>query len=62
MCHMGQVYFEKVTKHFGLALYMQAPVDLVLPPSQTQTGSSNQTHTYWTMCVVHLHPTTLLLS
>jgi hypothetical protein len=46
MCHMGQVYFDQATKHFRLALYMRAPLNLVLSLSQTQAGPGNQTYPY----------------
>jgi hypothetical protein len=39
---MGQVYFKHATKHFGLT-QMQAPVNLVLPPSHIG-WADNQTH------------------
>jgi hypothetical protein len=47
MCHMGLVHFDQATKHFGLALYMRAPLSLVLSLSQAQAGPSNQTHPTW---------------
>jgi hypothetical protein len=44
MYHMGLVHFDQETKHFGLALYMWAPLSLVLSLSQAQAGPGNQTH------------------
>jgi hypothetical protein len=41
---MGLVHFDQATKHYLLALYMRAPLSLVLSLSQAQAGSGNQTH------------------
>jgi hypothetical protein len=41
---MGLVHFDQATKHYLLALYMQALLSLVLSLSQAQARSGNQTH------------------
>jgi hypothetical protein len=47
MYNMGLVHFDQATKHYLLAMYMRAPLSLVLSPSQAQAESDNQTHPMW---------------
>jgi hypothetical protein len=42
--HMGQAYFDQLTKHLRLAHYMRALLSLVLSLCQAQAGPGNQTH------------------
>jgi hypothetical protein len=44
MYNMGLVHFDQATKHCLVALYIRAPLSLVLSLGQTQAGPSNQTH------------------
>jgi hypothetical protein len=44
MYNMGLVHFDQATKHCLVALYIWAPLSLVLSLGQAQGGPSNQTH------------------
>jgi hypothetical protein len=44
MYNMDLVHFDQATKHCLVALYIRAPLSLVLSLGQAQAGPSNQTH------------------
>jgi hypothetical protein len=44
MYNMSLVHFDQATKHCLVALYIRAPLSLVLSLGQAQAGPSNQTH------------------